>query len=246
MNGETAMLMTMAILCAAAFGMFFTVPFFARRFPKFMPADAGTAVVRAFHIPRFASPENDPERRKLRKKLWLKLIGAGFLWGIFGAGSVLFMIREDCSLTFVLMLWISGLLASIDEKIHLLPDVLTIPLMISGFLFSACSVSGVTPVASACGAAAGFLMPTLAAVVITPFRPRAMGFGDFKMLAGLGAWTGFPVLSVTIFLSFVFFVLIAAAKRSKTGPYGFSLFFAQIAALILNAKGVIDLLFFVV
>lgn len=245
MENQSELAAVISAFCAVAFCLFFTIPFFARRFGKFMPADAGTALVRSFHVPRFAAP-NDPARTRLRRILWLKLFAGGVFYGIFGIAAVFFLIGYGYSLSFLFMLWIAALLACIDEKLHLLPDVLTVPLMIFGFLFSALNATEISALASASGALAGLLLPTAASAAMTPFRPRSLGGGDFKMLAGLGAWLGFPALAVTIFLSFLFFVAIAVIKRNRIGPYGTSLLLAVIAALILRAHGVIDLLFFVV
>lgn len=245
MENQNELTAVVSAFCAVAFCLFFTVPFFARRFGKFMPADAGTALVRSFHLPRFASP-NDPARIKLRRALWLKLFAGGIFWGVFGIASVFFLIRYGYSLSFLFMLWIAALLACVDEKLRLLPDVLTVPLMILGFLFSALNATEISATASASGALAGFLLPTVASAVMTPFRPRSLGGGDFKMLAGLGAWLGFPALALAIFLSFLFFVVIAVIKRDRVGPYGTSLFLAVITVLFLQARGIVDLLFFVV
>ena len=65
------------------FVLFFPLPLFVRRFGKFMPADAGTALVRSFHIPRFAKP-SDTARKTLRRRLWFKLLRACVKWGLIG------------------------------------------------------------------------------------------------------------------------------------------------------------------
>ena len=58
------------------FVLFFPLPLFVRRFGKFMPADAGTALVRSFHIPRFAKA-SDAARKALRRRLWFRLVRCG-------------------------------------------------------------------------------------------------------------------------------------------------------------------------
>ena len=73
--------------------LFFPIPFFARRFGKFLPADAGTALVRSFHVPRFAKPRS-AARAKRRKALWLLLIRGGFWWGIIGAVFLYFLLPQ--------------------------------------------------------------------------------------------------------------------------------------------------------
>lgn len=245
MESQNELIAVISAFCIVSFCLFFTIPFFARRYGKFMPADAGTALVRSFHIPRFAAP-NDPTRKKIRRLLWAKLFCFAVLWGTFGLVCVLALLYLGYSLAFLVMLWICALLACIDEKIRLLPDVLTVPLMITGFLFAALNATELTPLASAGGALAGILLPTVASALMTPFRPRALGGGDFKMLSGIGSWIGFPLLAVTIFLSFLFFAVIALIRKNKVGPYGMPLLMAVITALILQACGLTASLFFVV
>lgn len=228
----------------SAFFLAFPIPFFARRFGKFLPADAGTALVRSFHIPRFAKPA-DPGRAKQRKKLWLKLFRAGFLWGLSGVFTVFALIYFDYSAAYFIMLWLCGLLACVDEKLHLLPDVLTIPLLILGFYFAAASSATIPPADSAAGALFGFLLPTLTAALMTPLYPRSLGGGDFKMMSAAGAWLGFMGLAVTILVSVLFFCLIAAIRREKQGPYGTSLLLGVIAVLIMRKVPALESLFFI-
>ena len=114
-----------------------------------------------------------------------------------------------------------------------LPDVLTVPLLIAGFFCSAADLGIVAPFDSATGALAGFLLPTVTAAVMTPFFPRSLGGGDYKMLTALGAWLGFINLVIVILTSVVYFALIAFGRRKKEGPYGASLFLGVLTVLIL-------------
>lgn len=239
---------TAEVLCTAsavAFILFFPVPFFARRFGKFLPADAGTALVRSFHIPRQAKSQS-PERIKRRRQLWKKLFAAGLFWGIVGILGLFLLIFSNYPLTLVVLLWLCSLMACIDEKLHVLPDVLTIPLLICGFYFATLDLGIVTPLDSASGALAGFLLPTVTAAVMTPFFPRSLGGGDFKMLTALGAWLGFPGLIAVILSSVIFFALIALIRRQKEGPYGTSLFLGVLTVLILQQFDCLRFLFVVV
>ena len=227
---------TAEVLCTAgafAFLLFFPIPFFARRFGKFLPADAGTALVRSFHIPKLAK-SNSNSRIKLRRRLWQKLFLAAFFWGIIGLIALTALIFSNEPLTLFILLWFCALMACIDEKLHILPDVLTVPLLILGFYFSTSDLGIVTPFESSAGAVAGFLLPTVTAAIMTPFFPRALGGGDFKMLTALGAWLGFAGLIVLILSSVVYFSCIALIRKSKEGPYGASLFLGVITVLILQ------------
>lgn len=91
----------------------------------------------------------------------------------------------------------------IDVDHHLLPDHITLPFMWLGILFNLFGVY-TNLYDSVIGAMAGYLL--LWAVfwlfkILT--KKEGMGYGDFKMLALLGAWMGWQLLPVIILLSSV-------------------------------------------
>ena len=112
-----------------------------------------------------------------------------------------------------------ALLAAIDARYHLLPDVLTIPLLLFGF---AAAVFGehIGVITSINGALFGYFVPMLAGVLMHKRHPRGIGGGDYKMLAALGAWLGVDGINLTIAFSFVIFALVSLVKRQRMGPYG--------------------------
>ena len=96
-----------------------------------------------------------------------------------------------------------GLLAMsmIDVDHQLLPDALVLPLLWLGLIVNALGLF--VPLADALwGAVAGYLSLWL---VFWVFRlitgKEGMGYGDFKLLALIGAWGGWQVLPLTILLS---------------------------------------------
>lgn len=94
-------------------------------------------------------------------------------------------------------------LAFIDLDTQLLPDDLTLPLLWLGLLFNLFGVFA--PLESAViGAIAGYLVLW---AVYWGFRlltgKEGMGYGDFKLLAALGAWFGWQSLPAIILLSSV-------------------------------------------
>lgn len=223
------------IACLFAFGISFFIPFIAGRFCKFYPADAGTALARLAHRPRFAKPANDEKRRRLRQRLWIKLFSAGLFWGVCGIAALFLTVFSGWSPVYFILFWMTALMACIDEKLRILPDILTIPLLILGFYFSADPLEGtILPVSSAAGALFGFIVPTLSTFVMTPFRPRAMGFGDFKLLCAIGAWLGAGGIAAVIVISAFYFVAIAIIRKRREGPYGLSLFLATMTVIALN------------
>ncbi|WP_425476571.1 prepilin peptidase [Arenimonas composti] len=96
-------------------------------------------------------------------------------------------------------------LAGIDVRTQLLPDAITLPLLWLGLLLAATGVGFVDPVAAIAGAVAGYLSLWL---VYQGFRlitgKEGMGFGDFKLLAALGAWCGgWAILPIVLMSSFI-------------------------------------------
>ena len=97
--------------------------------------------------------------------------------------------------------WALVALTFIDLDHQLLPDDITLPLLWAGLLFN---VGGVYTdlTSSVIGAVAGYLSLWL---VYHGFRlltgKEGMGYGDFKLLAVLGAWMGWQMLPAVILLS---------------------------------------------
>jgi leader peptidase (prepilin peptidase)/N-methyltransferase len=97
--------------------------------------------------------------------------------------------------------WALLALTFIDLDTQLLPDDITLPLLWLGLIANASGVF--TDLHSAVlGAVAGYLVLWL---VYWGFRILAkkegMGYGDFKLLAAIGAWTGWQVLPVAILVA---------------------------------------------
>lgn len=90
--------------------------------------------------------------------------------------------------------WGLLLLAAIDRRIGLLPDMLTLPLVLAGLL-AALFEPGALPADRAVGAAAGYLL--FAGLAFAYRRLRGLdglGLGDAKLLAAGGAWLGWQAL----------------------------------------------------
>jgi leader peptidase (prepilin peptidase) / N-methyltransferase len=117
-------------------------------------------------------------------------------------------------------------LAMIDLDTYLLPDSLTLPLLWAGLLFNL--FTGFTPLASAVGGAAlGYMVLWL---IYQLFKlatgKEGMGYGDFKLLAAIGAWLGaVSLFSVVLFASvsgIVFGLIIQTIRgKKKTDAFPF-------------------------
>ncbi len=128
--------------------------------------------------------------------------------------------------------WSLVTLAIIDLKTQLLPDQITLPLIWLGLLINLNGNGFTSYQHSLLGAVFGYL--TLWAIYHL-FRlltgKEGMGYGDFKLLAALGAWTGYTALPVTIILSsltgaVIGILLIMTKQQNKGTPIPFGPFLA--------------------
>jgi leader peptidase (prepilin peptidase)/N-methyltransferase len=138
----------------------------------------------------------------------------------------------------MLLIWCLIALTWIDLDTQLLPDSITLPLLWAGLLFN---VSGtfVDLQSAVIGAAGGYLSLWLVywAFKLTTGK-EGMGYGDFKLLAALGAWLGWQMLPLTILLSsmlgaVVGITLIVVIKRGRSVPIPFGPYLAAAGILAL-------------
>ena len=139
----------------------------------------------------------------------------------------------------MIFLWTILAASAIDIDTQLLPDSITLPLLWLGLLVN---IPGtfVDLKSAVIGAAAGYLILWS---VYWAFKfatgKEGMGFGDFKLLAAIGAWCGWQNLPLTILASsligaIVGIALIVLARRGRNVPIPFGPY--------LGAAGVVSLL----
>ena len=122
-------------------------------------------------------------------------------------------------------------MTGIDLDHQLLPDNLTLPLMWGGILASFWSLHA-DLASSVIGAIAGYLVLwTVYQVFRLLTGKEGMGYGDFKLMAGLGAWMGWQLLPLVILLSSVVgavvgIILMATGKLDREKPMPFGPFIA--------------------
>ncbi|MCD2517297.1 A24 family peptidase [Massilia sp. G4R7] len=155
---------------------------------------------------------------------------AGVLVWTFGSGLA--------GLATLLFLFLLVAMTFIDIDTQLLPDDLTYPLLWAGLLIN---LNGTfVPLQDAViGAAAGYLVLW---AVYWLFKlvtgKEGMGYGDFKLLAALGAWLGWAMLPTIILLSSVVgavvgISLIVFAKRGRDKPIPFGPYLAAAGLIAL-------------
>ena len=131
------------------------------------------------------------------------------------------------------LLFISALVALtfIDIDTQLLPDSITLPLLWLGLLINLEAVF-INIEDAVIGAVAGYLILW---TVFWAFKlstgKEGMGYGDFKLLAALGAWFGWQALPLIIILSsfvgaFVGILMIVLRRQGRETPMPFGPYLA--------------------
>jgi len=162
------------------------------------------------------------------------LLSAVVVWhfgtGLLGIGALVFLYM------LVAMTWI-------DYDTYMLPDNMTLPLMWLGLLIN---LNGtLVPLHDAViGAAVGYMaLWSIYWLFKLVTGKEGMGYGDFKLLAALGAWMGWTMLPTIILLSSVVgavvglsLILFAGRDRDKHIPFGPYLAGAGLIALLYGER----------
>jgi len=137
-----------------------------------------------------------------------------------------------------LLLWALLALTVIDLDTQMLPDDLTLPLLWAGLVFNLGAVFAALPDA-VIGAVAGYLSLWTIYWLFKLIRGKeGMGYGDFKLLAALGAWLGWQMLPLIVLLSSVVgatigIALIVFKGRDHEIPMPFGPYLAIAGAIAL-------------
>jgi len=123
--------------------------------------------------------------------------------------------------------WVIIPLCVIDYDVQLLPDCITLPLLWAGLALSLAGIF-IDSHSSIIGAMSGYLCLWAIYHLFKLVTGReGMGYGDFKLLAAIGAWVGWQALPVVILFSSVvgatagiFLILVKGRQRSQPIPFG--------------------------
>lgn len=131
-------------------------------------------------------------------------------------------------------------LTFIDADAMLLPDSITLPLLWVGLMFSA--AGGFVPLGDAVwGAVAGYLsLWSVYWAYKLATGKEGFGYGDFKLLAALGAWFGWQAILPIILISAVVgatvgITLIVTGRKTMASRLPFGVYLAPAGVLMLFA-----------
>ncbi len=135
-------------------------------------------------------------------------------------------------------LWTLAALTFIDFDTQLLPDSMTLPLLWAGLIANLFDLF--VPLRTAViGAVAGYLSLWTVYWLFKLIRGKeGMGYGDFKLLAAVGAWLGWQMLPLVILLSSLVgaaigLTLIVFKGRDHSVPLAFGPYLAIAGAIAL-------------
>lgn len=137
------------------------------------------------------------------------------------------------TLAALILTWSMISLSFIDFDTQLLPDNITLPIMWMGVLMSLLSISPISLEDSIIGLLLGYLsLWSIYHLFKIVTGKEGMGYGDFKLLALLGAWLGWQSLPLILFLSAVVgsivgISLILFLGRDKNIPIPFGPYLAS-------------------
>ena len=137
-------------------------------FAKFMPATPGYALYRLVWPVKSVSDEkkrNNPCYQKLMSAYVMRSLGYGIVSAAVSYAAVL---RFGVAYVwwYLAFYWVLLLLQEIDYKTMYLPDILTMPLLLAGFLYSVLIGAWVGPAESSIGAVAGYILPVVASLFL--------------------------------------------------------------------------------
>lgn len=146
--------------------------------------------------------------------------------GLFYIALYLFYGLQLVSVAYMILCTLLIIISFIDLRERIIPDVLSLPFIAFGFILSF-FIRIITPVDSLLGILAGGGSLLIIAIVGSKlFKKEAMGGGDIKLAAMIGAFLGWKLTLLALFLGFFLgsiigvIVLVTSKNKSDVLPFG--------------------------
>ncbi len=175
-----------------------------------------------------------------KAKISLRYPAVEFVSGLLSGLIAIYFGATWLTLALLFFTWSLIVLSLIDFDHQLLPDNITLPLLWLGLLVNTLDLGmGISLRDAVIGAIAGY---TVLWVFFWAFKlatgKDGMGYGDFKLLAALGAWMGWqsllPIIILSSLAGAVFGLsMILFRGRDKFAPLSFGPFLAGAGFIIL-------------
>lgn len=233
---EHTLTLFFSALVGSAIGSFCNVVIY--RLPRIMQGECYTLSWPASHCPHCRKPVKI--RHNVPVISWLLLRGRCAACRL-PVSPTYPLVELLTALLYMLVVWRQGITAQslfdlfalslliplmfIDLRTMLLPDRLTLPLLVFALLFALSGVGTLDISDSLIAALLGFALPWLVSCLFRLLQHQeGMGAGDFKLLAALGAWLGsqalLEIISASTLLALLSALLILRVKPGQPFPFG--------------------------
>ncbi len=124
------------------------------------------------------------------------------------------------AVSLILFIFCLSVASVIDWKTNIIPDVLTIPMMLLSFLVSYDLpwISG-GGTESAIAGVLGYVLPILIGIILYKKSKDSIGGGDLKLLALGGLWLGITGFTIAVVISAILSGLYSYKYKTKQIPY---------------------------
>ncbi|MDD4765304.1 MAG: prepilin peptidase [Atribacterota bacterium] len=147
--------------------------------------------------------------------------------GLFYLALYLFYGLQLIALVYMILCSVLIIISFIDLKVEIIPDTISLPFIVIGFLLSF-FLRNINPLDSMLGIITGGGSLLLVAIFGSKlFKKEAMGGGDIKLAAMIGAFFGWKLTLLSLFLSFflgsIIGIIVLAASKDKSNniiPFG--------------------------
>jgi leader peptidase (prepilin peptidase) / N-methyltransferase len=139
-------------------------------------------------------------------------------------------------------------LSAIDWDTTVLPDAMTLPLVWAGLAASAAGWTSLPLQSALIGAAVGYLsLWSVYWLFKLTTGKEGMGYGDFKLLAGVGAWLGWQAILPVVLMASIIGAVVGigmkatgALREGRYVPFGPFLAGGAIAVLLIGLPRVLE------
>lgn len=147
--------------------------------------------------------------------------------GLFYLALYLFYGLQLIALVYMILCSVLIIISFIDLKVEIIPDTISLPFIVIGFVLSF-FLRNINPLDSMLGIITGGGSLLLVAIFGSKlFKKEAMGGGDIKLAAMIGAFFGWKLTLLSLFLSFflgsIIGIIVLAASKDKSNniiPFG--------------------------
>ena len=215
-----------------------TTPTFNLALPRSHCPDCGTALKMAHNIPIVSWILLRGRCANCDAPISVRLPAVELAGGLLAVAVIGVWGMHWTALAYYLFLMVLLAAALIDAETTVLPDQLTLPLLWLGLLAAAFAETP-TLFDAVAGAVAGYLSLWLINSAFKLVRRReGMGYGDFKLMAAMGAWLGWQPIREVLLIAAILGVAYASVRilrrtATRTTPIPFGPFLAIAGATVL-------------